>query len=109
MDEEEYYESLCRDTRTDEELALENVTLKNARRIMKYMLEQKADMKKHMADFKRLGVEIHLAIKATERDLRGIENEKAKANIIHRNRFIQHALARGIKTQFTTPALKARQ
>ena len=39
MDEEEYYESLCRDTRTDEELALENVTLKNARRIMKYMLE----------------------------------------------------------------------
>ena len=45
-------------------------------------------MKKHMADFKRLGVEIHLAIKATERDLRGVENEKAKANIIHRNRFI---------------------
>ena len=58
IDEEEYFDSLCRDTRTDEELALEDVTLKNARRIMTYMVEQKADIKKHLADFKRLGAEI---------------------------------------------------
>merc|ERR1712166_932839 len=40
IDEEEYLDSLCRDTRTDEELAQKS-TLASSKRIMKMMIEQK--------------------------------------------------------------------
>merc|ERR1712166_314527 len=90
IDEEEYLDSLCRDTRTDEELALEKSTLASSKRIMKIMIEQKKDIKRHLADFKRLKLEFAASIKFLEDDIKGIEREKA--NIVHRGRFIQHTI-----------------
>ena len=63
---EDFYQNLCRDPRTEEELKLEKSTLASSRRVMKMMLDQKADMMRHMLDFKRLAREIQESIKATE-------------------------------------------
>ena len=103
LDEELYMESLCRDTRTDEELALEKSTLANSRRIMAKMVEQHKDMSRHLADFKRLRKEFDISIKLLEEDIKGIERERAKANIVHRQRFIQHTIRKGIATSLTNP------
>ena len=60
-------------------------------------------MAKHLADFKRLGKEFDATIKMLEEDVKGVEREKAKANIVHRQRFIQHTIRKGIAKSLTTP------
>ena len=73
---------------------------------MKMMLDQKRDMAYHMADFKRLAKEIDLAIEETKKDLAGVEREKAKCHAIHKNKFMQHCLRKGIVTKLTQTASK---
>ena len=52
IDEAEHFDSLCRDDRTDEELALEKSTLAKSRKVMAHMREVYADGQKHLAHFR---------------------------------------------------------
>ena len=96
IDQQDFFNGLCRDTRTDAELKLENSTLASSRRVMGLMLEQKADMKRHLVDFRRMRKEIEAQMKWMEEDVAAVEREKSKANIIHKSRFIRHAMRKGI-------------
>ena len=58
IDEEDFYNSLCRDSRSIEELKLEKSTLASSKNIMRIMLEQKKDISRHLEDFRRLRREI---------------------------------------------------
>ena len=58
IDEEDFYNSLCRDSRSIEELKLEKSTLASSKNIMRIMLEQKKDISSHLEDFRRLRREI---------------------------------------------------
>ena len=73
IDEEDFYKSLCRDTRSIEELKLEKSTLASSRRIMSIMLEQKKDISRHLEDFRRLRREIEAKIKWMEKDVAAVE------------------------------------
>ena len=92
MDEEMYIESLCRDTRTDEELALEKSTLAKSRKVMAYMVAQKKDIQKHLVEFRVLRNKFAASIKLLEEDVAAVERQKARANIVHKSRFIQHTI-----------------
>ena len=73
IDEEDFYNNLCRDKRSIEELKLEKSTLASSRRIMSIMLEQKKDISRHLEDFRRLRREIEAKIKWMEKDVAAVE------------------------------------